>query len=330
MRRAKMLRSSDAVRRCNKFESASCTTARSSDEQPEVISTMASSLRNKILGSRILPLLLLPVAAVVVHDASAQHYLRDFPNHAAEMKKVQPGNWQTPLVTTSAALCQSYRFEATRQIVPAGTSTWNVGNGRGFALILSNRMEFDTSVPNFAEHNDGKTADGFGDYSITGKTRLISGNADNGNYVVTAVVGQTFSTGLDKNGAIAPTRSYTLAGGKGFGPLNVQSAAGVTVPGSVGVPTIGYPVAWNSVIQDRVASKVWVELENNLTVYNSGTHNGKKQNFVTPGVIVSGLRPSSWGETNHKSFTVGAGMQIATTSYHANNHNLVLDFKMAF
>lgn len=147
---------------------------------------------------------------------------------------------------------------------------------------------------------------------------------------MTAIVGQTFSTGLDKNGAIAQTRNYTLAGGKGFGPLNVQSAAGVTVPGSAGVATIGYPVAWNSVIEDRIASKIWVELEDNLTVYNAGTHNGKKQNFVTPGVIVSGLRPASWGPTNHKAFTVGAGMQIATTSYHANNHNLVLDFKMAF
>lgn len=117
---------------------------------------MASSIRNKVLGSRILPLVLVLVPLTATRSASAQHYLRDFPNHGAEMKKVQPGNWQTPLVTTSAALNQSYRFEATRQIVPARTSTWNVGNGRGFALIMSNRMEFDTAVPNFAEHNDGK------------------------------------------------------------------------------------------------------------------------------------------------------------------------------
>jgi len=246
------------------------------------------------------------------------------------MKSLQPSTWQGGFATTSITLSQNYRAEINRQRMPAGNSLYNFGNGKGLSYIVSKRVEFDTSVPNYIFHDDGKTVDGFGDYSFTSKVRLFSGNEEHGNYVLSAMTQQTISTGQAKNGAVSATRVYTLLGGKGYGPFNVQTTAGVTVPAAAGVATIGHPVAWNTMFQDRMMRKLWVNVESNTTFYNGGSHDGKKQSYVTPGVFAAGLRPPWWSETDHRSFIVGAGMQIATTHYRASDHNLILDAKFAF
>jgi len=266
----------------------------------------------------------------VAAPMQAQNFLLNPYGHAAGMKALQPSSWQGGFVTSTITLTQNYRYEVNRQRLPAGNSVYNFGNGKGINYTVSKRVEFDTVLPNYVEHNDGKTADGFGDYSFTSKARLFSGNESHGNYMVSAMAQQTFSTGQAKNGAVSATRVYTLLGGKGFGSFNVQSTVGVTVPAAAGVASLGHPVAWNTMFQDRLLKKLWVNMESNTTFYNGGSHDGKKQSYLTPGVIAAGLRPRGWSETDHKSFTVGAGMQIATTHYRASDHNLIMDAKFAF
>jgi hypothetical protein len=272
--------------------------------------------------SSILTLVLIALAG----SANAQNF-RDFHNHNTELKALQP-NWVGPLVTTNPLISQNFREQFTRQRIPGGDSVWNIGNGKGPALILSSRVETDFAVPNYVVHGASSGTDGVGDFGLTTKYRIASGNRDHGNYIVSAVANQTWSTGLVKNGAISWTRSITLAGGKTLGNISVLSSLGAVIPATSGLASIGHPITWNSAFEIHVSPKLWAQLESNSTFYSGGTHDGKKQNFVTPGVLVSPLKP--WGESSKSSLMFGAGMQFATTRYHATDHNLIVDTKFVF
>ena len=124
------------------------------------------------------------------------------------------------------------------------------------------------------------------------------------------------------------TRGITLAGGKAFGRFAVLGSAGTTIPSNAGLATMGRPVSLNTAFEMRVKPKIWAQLESNSTFYNGGSHDGKVQNFVTPGVAVVPLRP--WGETSKSYLLFGVGMQFATTQYHGSDHNLVIDTKIYF
>jgi hypothetical protein len=73
---------------------------------------------------------------------------------------------------------------------------------------------------------------------------------------------------------------------------------------------------------------VWLELENNATFYVGGDRNGKKQNFVTPAVFYV-LRRKEWKPT-HPFLIFDGGMQIATSGFHAYNHNLISKARILF
>jgi hypothetical protein len=212
--------------------------------------------------------------------------------------------------------------------MPGGDPVWNIGNGKGPGLLLSNRVGTDLAIPNYVVHGAAAGTDGVGDFSITTRYRLFSGNRQHGNYSVAAIANQSWSTGLAKNGAISWTRGITLAGGKAFGRFALLSSIGATIPASSGLATLGRPVAWNSAFEIHATSKLWAQLESNATFYNGGAHDGKKQNFMTPGVFLSPMRP--WSEKSNTYFLLGVGMQIAATQYHASDHNLVIDTKIYF
>ena len=270
---------------------------------------------------------ILALALIVVCGPAHAQSFRDFHNHNTDMKALQP-TWMAPLVTTTPLLGQFVREQFTRQRVPGGDSVWNIGNGKGPSFILSPHVETDLAVPNYVVHGAASGTDGVGDFAITTKYRIVSGNSDHGNYILTAVANQTWSTGLVKNGAVSWTRSVSLGGGKAFGNIAVLSSFGALLPAEAGLATIGRPVTWNSAVEIHLAPKFWAEFESNSTFYNGGTHDGKKQNFVTPGVFLSPLKP--WGESSKSSILLGVGMQFATTQYHATDHNLIVDTKFVF
>ena len=52
-----------------------------------------------------------------------------------------------------------------------------------------------------------------------------------------------------------------------------------------------------------------------------GPNDGKKQNFVTPGVLAEPFKFYPNDPKRREAFMFGAAVQIATSSFHANNHN---------
>ena len=258
---------------------------------------------------------------------TAQGFWSGFHSGNAEMRKVQP-TWMTPLVGTTPLLGQFVREEFVRQRMPDGKSVWSIGNGKGLSLLVGNRMETDLSIPNYVVHGAEAGTDGAGDFCFTARVRMLSGNAEHGNYAVTAVLSQTWSTGLEKNGAETWTRGVTLSGGKAFGRFAVLSSLGATIPATKGLAAIGRPIGWNSAAEMHLVPRVWAQFESNATFYRGGTHDGMAQHYVTPGLFLAPLRP--WSATSKSFILLGAGMQFATTHYHTSDHNLVIDTKIYF
>lgn len=257
----------------------------------------------------------------------AQSYFRSFHSHNADMKELQP-TWMTPLVMTTPLLGQFVREEFVRAKMSGGDPVWNIGNGKGPSLIMSPRIEADLTVPNYVVHGVAAGTDGVGDFCFATRYRILSGNKLHGNFSISAVASQTWTTGLAQNGAVSWTRGITLAGGKVLGRFAVLSSIGAVLPAASGLSALGRPVAWNSALEMHVTPKFWAQVESNSTFYEGGAHDGKKQVFATPGFFLAPMRP--WSEKSKSYFLIGVGMQIATSQYHASDHNLIVDTKIYF
>lgn len=274
--------------------------------------------------------LLLGVAAYA-NTAGAQQLeqvsLRNIEKNTTLMRQYEP-TWPVPVVSISPALAQVVRFSYVRQIAPTGNSVNNYLNGKGLCVVSSNRTELDLGLPNYQEHNSVAT-DGFGDTLVSVKYRIISGNEQRGNYVISALMTHTWASGSAKNGAPASSNGVMLLGGKGFGRrFNIQNGFGATLPTKL-VSATGRPLILNSTFQAHMTKRLWLNLESNSTFFKGGPNDGKKQHFITPALIVVGGRPHLLGSMS-PLFVFDGGMQIATTHFHATNHNLLLDLKMVF
>ncbi|MFZ0774164.1 MAG: transporter [Candidatus Sulfotelmatobacter sp.] len=239
----------------------------------------------------------------------------------------QQPSWPIPVVTASSGLLQVFRTDFVRQIAPAGTDTWNYDNSKGFNVVPWYNVEFDALAPPYIQHNS-KTEDGFGDFSMTLKYRLAAGNESHGNYSLSFSTTGTLPTGSYKNGSLAATVSPTVCGGKGFGRFDVQSTVGAVLPAG-DTAKLGRVVVWNAVAQYRIGKLFWPEIENNATFYHGGANDGRLQNFVTPGLMLSKFKLER-DPRNRVALVVGGGMQIATSQFHAYNHGLVLTARMLF
>ena len=243
------------------------------------------------------------------------------------MKKLQP-SWVAPLVGTTPLMGQFMRQEFLRQRVVDGHSVWNFGNNKGPGLILSSRIETDLSVPNYVVHGSAPGTDGVGDFCFSTRFRIASANKDHGNYSIAVVASETWPTGVAQNGAASRTRGITLTGGKAFGKFAALGSVGATLPTAPGLASMGRPVGVNSALEMHVTPRLWAQLETNTTIYNGGTHDGKRQNFLTPGVAVVPLK--ILGAESKTYLLIGVGMQFATTRYHGSDHNLIVDTKFYF
>ncbi|HUZ96376.1 MAG TPA: hypothetical protein VMU57_15845 [Edaphobacter sp.] len=239
----------------------------------------------------------------------------------------QPG-WAVPVVAPSSGLVQLARIDVLHQWTSTHTSTWNYGNSKGFNFIPYYKTEVDVNLPPYVEHNTPKAVDGAGDFSMVVKYRPFAGGAEQGNYSTSFQVAATGATGSYKNGTARTTINPTLILGKGFGRFDVQSSLGGTLPvGSV--HTIGRTIVWNTVAQYQVARIFWPEVEVNASYFHLGPNNGKSQTFVTPGLMVSRIKLRK-DPRDRLGLVFGGGMQIATSTYHAYDHGLVLTGRLTF
>jgi hypothetical protein len=245
--------------------------------------------------------------------------------HNYVMTKLQP-SWPTPVAEAEPRLTQYYRFAFTNQYTAAGTQTVNYGNGRGGGIVAWNRFEFDWLPPSYIQHNS-TAQDGFGDTAVLVKYRIASGNAEHGNFIVTAMLNHTFASS-SHNGGLTDSWNPTLAGGIGFlKHFDVESALGGAMPTGK-IATQGRSIAWNSLVHDHVTQHFWLELENNATFYFAGSHDGKMQNFITPATYYV-FKRSEWKPT-HPYLVFAGGMQIATSRFHTYNHNTIAEMRVLF
>ena len=270
--------------------------------------------------------ILLVLTAAAASQEKQRTFAQEFFAHNAKMTRLQPA-MITPIAAADPRLIQYARFSVSHEYTSSGAETVSYGNTRGGGLVVGNRFEFDWLPPAYIEHNSTSVKDGAGDTSLVGKLRLVSGNAEHGNYDVAFLLARCFATGSHKNGALTGSFTPTIAAVKTFGKFDVVNAIGGTLPTSK-IATQGRTINWNVLAQMHATRHIWLEVENNATFYFAGSHDGKVQNFVTPGAFYV-VRSSEWAST-HPFFIVDAGMQMATSGFHTYNHNLIAETRLIF
>ena len=238
-------------------------------------------------------------------------------------KDEQP-HWVTPLATTTPRLEEEYRYDELWQENAKGVTTNNYDGGKGLELIPFEKVEVIFNLPPYLVHNDAMVRDGFGDVAFLVKYRLLSANEEHNNYILTAFLGWSLLTGSHTNGAPHAVITPTIAYGKGFGHFDAQGTFGIGFP-VADENLVGRTYAWNNAFQYHLLRKFWPEVELNSTFFQDGKNDGKKQTFVTPGLIIGRFRL-----TKRLGFAIGGGYQIAATHFHPTNHNAILSVRFPF
>lgn len=256
---------------------------------------------------------------MAAQDSFVSHWFQ-----RSDQAKADQPHWITPLATVTPRLEQEFRTDFLVQSTAAGDQLINFGGGKGLELIPGEHVELLFNVPPYLEHNNPNVRDGFGDVSFVGKYRLVARNEEHGNYILTLFLGGAIPTGSYSNGARGGVITPTIAGGKGWKLFDVQSTLGVGLPTSH-ADAIGHAISFNTSFQYHVFQKLWPEVEVNSTFWKSGTQDGKKQVFLTPGLILGRFRLHG-----HLVMAFGAGFQIAVTHYHTYNHAGVFTIRFPF
>lgn len=249
-------------------------------------------------------------------------FITNWLQRASRAESEQP-HWAAPLFTVTPRLVQQFRYDVGWQVNNGFTNT-NYGTGKGIEIVPLDRIEVLVSTPPYITHENPALHDGLGDMAFLFKYRAAARNPENGNYVVTAMLGATVPTGTYRNGATHALFTPTLGLGKGWGNFDLQGTAGVILPtGDVNV--LGTPVALNLTAQYRLWKILWPEAEVNSTIWANGQNQDKKQVFLSPGLVVGRFRLSK-----RVGFAFGGGVQIAATRFHTYEHNWVATVRFPF
>ncbi len=263
------------------------------------------------------------LVTLVSIPAFSQNWLDNWLQRVSATQAEQP-HWITPVATVTPRLEQEIRYDFIHQIGADGYGTTNIGGGKGLEVIPTRNTEFIFNIPPYLVHENPAAINGFGDVSFLMKYRLAAGNEEHGSYIVTAFLAGSIPTGTYKNGARSAIVTPTIAAGKGFHRFDVQATLGSGLPVD-DTDLIGRTLLTNVAVQYHISRFLWPEVESNSTFWYGGLNDGRKQSFMTPG-IVFGRFP-----IHHRvGLTMGAGFQIAVSSFHQYNHALIGTFRMPF
>jgi hypothetical protein len=241
------------------------------------------------------------------------------------MAALQPA-WIAPLIQSDARLVQGARLSVS-SLNADGARIINYGNNHGIGLIAGTRLQFDFNPPSFFRNHSPELPDGWGNASAQVKFRIASGNADHGNFAVSAILERGFAPGSRQNGMLTGFYLPKLAAGKAFAHFNVQSTLNGMLP-TRKIAQQGRAIEWNVAGQVHATSRTWLDVENNAAFMAGGPNNGKIQNFITPAAFFV-LRRNSWGP-KHPQAVLDGGMQIATSRFYCYNHNLITEIRILF
>lgn len=242
---------------------------------------------------------------------------------AAEAQASQP-DWLSPLATTSGRLKQELRLDVFDQPSPNGNRTYQLGGGKGLEFITSSRTQLLMGVPSYTLVSPNGPAGGFGDLPLMLKFRIASAERDEGDFLLTFILGATAPTGSHRYGAGDAVLSPTLAFGKGWRRFDVQTTFGANLPAG-DTARLGRQLLWNTALQYEAAWKLWPELEVNSTLCKTGPHAGDKQVFLTPGLGFGRVRLGG-----RFRFSSAAGIEIAATQFHSYNHRWIFSERLSF
>lgn len=254
-----------------------------------------------------------------------QTFLQAQRRHNAEMTELQP-TWMGPVMQSDPRLSQSVRLSFSSFYAP-GLHTVIYGNNHGVSMIAAKRFQIDFVPPSYFQNHSATLDDGFGNIFTQVKYRIASGNAEHGNFAVTAILTYGFAPRIYQNGLLTSVYGPKVAAGVARGHFNVQTTLGGMLPSSK-VDLQGRAIEWNTTLQWHANPHVYVDVEDNTAFNLGGPLNGKTQNFVTPAAYYV-VKGKEWKPT-HPVFVFDAGMQIATTSFHLYNHNLVSEMRILF
>jgi hypothetical protein len=254
--------------------------------------------------------------------AKTGNFFSDWQARATAIQAEQP-HWITPLATTTPRLEQEFRADFLWRTAPNGTETTVYVNGKGLELVPFNPVELIIGVPSYVVHRNA-TSNGWGDWPLLVKYRILSGNETHGDGILSAFLGATLPTGGRENGSRYAILTPTIAPGKGWGDFDVQGTFGVNIP-TGNADVLGHPIAYNVAFQYHPIRLFWPEAEVNGTSWRDGTNVNKNQIFITPG-IVFGRFPIH----DRLGITVGGGVQIAATTYRQYDHNYTLSARVPF
>ena len=242
----------------------------------------------------------------------------------ADRDEASEPNWLSPLATTSGRIKNEFRYDLWSQTTPTGSTISTFGGGKGLEFIASPRVQLLVGVPPYFGHSDPSAPSGFGDLPLMLKFRAASGNASNGDYLVTFLLGATVPTASRRYGAGEAVLTPTLALGKGWRRFDAQTTFGANLP-AADSQRLGRQLLWNTTFQYGAGWKLWPEIEANSTFFEQGPSAGKAQTFLTPGLgfgrmrLFGGLR-----------FSMAGGVQIAVTRFHTYNHRWMFSVRFPF
>lgn len=254
--------------------------------------------------------------------SSNNGFISEWFERSSRAESEQP-HWAAPMFTVTPRLVQQFRYDMGWQLNGSFTNA-NYGNSKGLELVPLDRMELYVSAPPYLTHTKPGVEDGIGDMTFLFKYRTAAASPENGNYVVTAMLLATLPTGTHTNGSTDASVTPTFAFGKGWRNFDVQATAGVTVP-TGDRNLLGTPVALNATAQYQFLRYFWPEVEVNSTMWGNGKNDGKKQVFLSPGLVVGKFH--LW---NRVGVALGGGVQIAATQFHTYEHNWVTSVRFPF
>jgi hypothetical protein len=109
-----------------------------------------------------------------------------------------------------------------------------------------------------------------------------------------------------------------------LGPVDVQGTIGANLP-TTGADILGHAIVFNTAVDYRIKGKIWPMIEQNSIFWSGGTLDGKKEVFLTPGLVVG-----SFPLAERLHLSVGGGLQIAATQFHQYNHRWILSVRLPF
>ena len=244
-----------------------------------------------------------PTSAVT---SSVADYFATWFDRVDAARASQP-HWAAPLMTTTPLLIEQVRADAYFEQVANGARIANLGGTKGLELIPTTTNEVFVTFPAYQERGNVKPVDGYTDWQfLLIKQRLLSGNEQGGDYVLTAFLSAQAPTGNAAFTSHAYLITPTLAGGVGFGDFDVQATTSLGLPSAHDI-TLGTTWATNVAFQYRVATVFWPEVEVNWTHWLDGTQRGgKDQVFLTVGAVVGTIKL-----TDRLGVAIGAGYQFA-------------------